>query len=124
MPYLAIFRLELEKTIVMLHFTTFNLSKCNISHKKSFFEFRTKFVLFGNFWAGTRKNYALGYFTSAPSSFPKHKISSKKTIYKFGTKIALIGHFGPEFQKANVVFEISILEFFNMQRFIQKQKKL
>ena len=36
-PYLAIFRLELEKTIVMLDFTTFNLSKCHISCKKNVF---------------------------------------------------------------------------------------
>ena len=33
-PYLAIFRLELEKSIAMLDFNTFNLSKCNISCKK------------------------------------------------------------------------------------------
>ena len=59
-----------------------------------------------------------------PQIFPNTKFRQKKTIFKFGTKIALLGHFGLEFQKANVVFEISILEFFNMQRFIQKQKKL
>ena len=43
-------------------------------------------------------------------------------ILKFGTKIALIGYFRLEFQKTNVAFEISILEFGNMQSFIQKQK--
>ena len=36
-PYLAIFRLELENNIVMLDFTTFNLSKCNVSCKKKIF---------------------------------------------------------------------------------------
>ena len=58
-PYLAIFRLDLEKTIVMLDFTTFNLSKCNISYKNNFLKFRTKFVLFGYFWAGTQKTTVL-----------------------------------------------------------------
>ena len=43
-------------------------------------------------------------------------------MLKFRTKIALIEYFGLEFQKTNVVFEINILEFVNMQRFIQKQK--
>ena len=123
MSYLTIFRLELAKPIVMLHFTTSNLSKCSISCKKNFFKFRTKFFLFGNFWTRTRKNYTLRYFTSAPSNFPKHKISSKKKILKFGTKIALTGYFGLDFQKTIVVFEISILAFVNMQRFIQKQTK-
>ena len=33
-------------------------------------------------------------------------------------------YFGLEFQKSNVVFEISILEFVNIQRFIQNQKTL
>ena len=32
--------------------------------------------------------------------------------------IASIGYFGLEFQKTNVVFEISILEFVNTQSFI------
>ena len=56
-PYLAIFRLELEKTIVMFDFSTFNLLKCNISYKKNFFKCRTKIVLFGYFLAGTQKSY-------------------------------------------------------------------
>ena len=42
-----------------------------------------------------------------------------KTL-KFETKIALIEYFGIEFEKTNVVFEISILEFGNMQSFIHK----
>ena len=46
-------------------------------------------------------------------------------ILKFENKIVLIwyiGYFGLEFQKTDVIFEISTLEFVNMQRFIQKQK--
>ena len=35
-------------------------------------------------------------------------------IFKFGTKIALIGYFGLEFQKTNVAFITSILEFVNL----------
>ena len=40
-----------------------------------------------------------------------NKILPKKKIFTFETKIALIGYFGLEFQKTNVEFEISILEF-------------
>ena len=87
---MVIFRLELEKTIVMLNFITFSLSKCNISCKKNFFKCRTKIFLFGYFWAGTRKSYC--------------------------TVVFLNQH--PQ----NIEFEISILEFVNMQSFIQKQK--
>ena len=56
--------------------------------------------------------------------FLNRKFRPKIKILKFETKIALIGYFGLKFQKANVVFEISILEFVNMQSFIQKQKTL
>ena len=58
-----------------------------------------------------------------PQIFPKTKFHPKIKILKFGTKTALIEYFGLEIQKTNVVFEISILEFVNMQRFTQKQKK-
>ena len=51
-----------------------------------------------------------------------NKILPQKKIFTFETKIALIGYFGLEFQKTNVEFEISIFEFINMQKFIQKQK--
>ena len=37
-------------------------------------------------------------------------------------KIVLIGYFGLEFQKPNVEFEISILEFVRVRSFIQKEK--
>ena len=107
--YLTIFWLELEKTILMLDFITFNLSKCNISYKKIFLSF------------------VLCYFTSAPSKFSNIKFYPNMKVYKFGTKIALIGYFVLEFQKTNVVFEISILEFVNMQTFdnlSSKKKKL
>ena len=62
-----------------------------------------------------KKATVLWYFTSAPSK-------TKIKILKFGTKIVLIGYFGLEIQKSNFVFVISILEFDNMQSFIQKQE--
>ena len=51
-----LFRLEFEKAIAMLDFSTFNLSKCNISCKKNIFKCRTKIALFGYFCAGARKS--------------------------------------------------------------------
>ena len=117
---MVIFRLEFEKTIVMLKFSTFNLSKCNISFKKKiFFKCWTKVVLFGYFWAGTRKSY---FFYISTLKFFQTKFCPKIKIFKFGTKIVLIGYFGLEFQKTNVEFQISILEFVKMQSFIQKQE--
>ena len=79
-PYLAIFRLELEKTIVMLDFSTFNLSKCNISCKKLFYNFLktfSKLSYLGIFGLELEKATVRWYFTSAPSNSSKHKISSK-----------------------------------------------
>ena len=38
LPYWAIFGLKREKTIVMLDFNRFNLSKCNISSEKKLFQ--------------------------------------------------------------------------------------
>ena len=35
-------------------------------------------------------------------------------VLKFETKTVLIGYFGLEFQKANVVFEISVFKFTNI----------
>ena len=120
---MAIFRLELEKAIVMLDFSTFNLPKCNISCKNNFFECKTKIVLFGYFWTGTRKSYYIVVFLHHTLKFFQTKFCPNIKILKFATKIVLIGYFGQEFQKTNPEFKISILEFVNMQSFIQKQKK-
>ena len=83
-----------------------------------------KLSYFGIFGQDLNKATVLWYFTSAPSNFSIHKTPFKIKILKFGDKIALIGYFGIEFQNTNVVFEISILEFVNMQSFIQKPKTL
>ena len=98
-PYLVIFRLELEKTIVLLDFSTINLSNCNISCKKN--KKKKKLNVGLNL-------FYLGIF---------------ELELKIWTKIVLIGYFGQEFQKPNTVFEMNILKLVNMQSFIQKQKK-
>ena len=119
MPYLAIFRLELEKTIVMLDFTTFNLSKCIFLAKKIFLNLGLNFL-------GLELEKLLYYniLHQHPQICPNTKFRPKIKILKLRTKIALILYFGLEFQKANVVFEISILAFVNMQCLIQKQTKV
>ena len=68
------------------------------------------------------KATVLWYFISSPSNVSNTKFRTKVKILKFDT--ALIGCFGLEFQKNSSVFEISTLEFVNMQSYIQKQKKL
>ena len=114
----------MKKTIAMLYLSTFNLSKCNISCKKNFFKRSTKIVLFVYYWAGTRKSYCTGFFCISTLKLFESKFCPKIRTLKFGTKIVLIGYFRLEFQKSNVEFQISILEFVNMQSFIQKQKKI
>ena len=86
--------------------------KCNISCKKNFFKCRTKNIFFGYFFAGTRKSYCtVVFYTSVPWNFFQTEFCPKIKILKFGDKIVLVGYFGLEFQKTNVEFEISILEF-------------
>ena len=109
-PYLAIYRLEPEKTIVMLDFSTFNYV----------FKYRTEIVLFGYFWTGIPKTYCNVVFYITTLNFfcqryHHQKFPAKMKILKFGTKIALIGYLGLEFQKTNVAFKINILEFVNLQ---------
>ena len=77
---------------------------------------------FGIFGLELYKATVLWYFYISTLKFFQAKFCPKIKILKFGTKIVLIGYFELEFQKANVEFEISILEFINMQSFIQKQK--
>ena len=120
---MAIFRLELEKTIVTLDFSIFNLSKCNISCKKKKIRCRIKncFIWVFLVWKSKKQLYC-GILNQQPQIFANTKFRSKIKTLKFGTKIVLIEYFGLEFQKANVVFEISI-KIVNTQSFIQKQKK-
>ena len=107
-------RLELEKTIVMLD------SKCHISGKKSFLKIGPKWSYLGIFGLELEKATVCSILHQHPQIFPNTKSRPKIKTFKFGTKAALIGCFGLEFQKTNVVFEISILKFVNMQSFIQK----
>ena len=89
--------------------------------QKNFFKCRTKIVLFGYFWVGTRKSYCTVDFLHQHPHIFHTKFCQKIKVLKFGTKFVLIGYFGLECQKTNVKFEISILKFVNMQSFIQKQ---
>ena len=70
------------------------------------------------------KATVLWYFYISTLKFFQTKLCPKIKIIKFATKIVLIGYFGLEFRKTNVEFEISILEFVNMQSFTQKTKKI
>ena len=99
----------------MLDFSTFNLPKCNISCKNNFFECKTKIVLFGYFWTGTRKSYYTVVFLHHTLKFFQTKFCPNIKILKFATKIVLIGYFGQEFQKTKPEFKISILEFVQLQ---------
>ena len=83
-PYVATFRQMFEKAIVRLDFSTFNLSKCNISCKKYFFKCRNKIVSFGYFWAGTRNT----------------RFQTKRKILEFMTRIVLIVYFRLDLQKS------------------------
>ena len=63
--YLVIFRLDLAKIIVLLDFSTFSLSKCNISFKKTFLNEGPKLSYLGIFALELQKATVMWYFTSA-----------------------------------------------------------
>ena len=66
LPYLAILRLGLAKTIAMIDCSIFNLPKFNISAKKKKINARPKLSYLGIFGLELEKATALWYFTSAP----------------------------------------------------------
>ena len=78
----------------------------------------------GIFVLELEKATELWFFYISTVNFFQTKLCPKIKIFKFGTKTVLIGYFGLEFQKTNVEFEIGILEFVNMQSFIEKQKNI
>ena len=57
----------------MLNFSTFSLSKCTISRKKTFLNLGPKFSYLGMFGQELEKATVLWYFTSASSYFSNHK---------------------------------------------------
>ena len=61
-PYFSIFRLEIEKTTVMLDFSPFNLPKCNISGKSTFLNARPKLFYWGVFGLDIQKATVLWLF--------------------------------------------------------------
>ena len=91
--------------------------------KKTFLNVGTKLFYLGIFGLELEQATVLWFFYISTLKFFQTKFCPKIKILKSGTKIFLIGCFGLEFQKTNVEFKISILEFVNIQRFIQKQKK-
>ena len=76
----------------------------------------------GIFGLELKKATILWFFYISTLKFFQSKFCPKIKILKFETKIVLIVYFELEFQKTNVEFEITILEFVNMQSFIQKQQ--
>ena len=84
----------------MLDFTTFSLLKCSISFKKDFFKFRTKFVLFRCFWAGTRKDYCtVIFYISTLKFFQTQNFVQKQKSLNPGPKLAQLGILGWNFKK-------------------------
>ena len=79
--------------------------------------------LWGIFELKLGKATVLWFFYISTLKFFQEKFCPRKRIFKFGTKNGLAGYFGLKFQKTNVEFEIGILEFVNIQSFIQKQKR-
>ena len=69
--------LELQKTTVLLDFSTFSLSKYNIPCKKAFLNKVPKLSYLGIFGLELEKATVLWYFTTAPSNLSKHKILTK-----------------------------------------------
>ena len=59
----------------------------------------------------SKKLLYCGILHQHPQIFANTKFRPKIKILKFGTNIALIEYFGIEFQKTNIVFEISTLKF-------------
>ena len=76
----------------------------------------------GIFGLELKKATILWFFYISTLKFFQSKFCPKIKILKFETKIVLIVYFELEFQKTNVEFEITIVEFVNMQSFIQKQQ--
>ena len=69
----------------------------------------------------SKKLLRCGILHQHPQIFLNTKFQLNLKILKFRTEAALIV-FSARISKTNVVFEISIFEFVNMQSFIQKQE--
>ena len=90
--------------------------------KKVFLNVGPKLFYLGIFGVELENTTVLWFLYMNTLKFFQRKFCPKIKIFKFGTKIVLIEYFELGFQKTNFEFEITILEFFNMQSFIQKQK--
>ena len=118
---MVIFRLELEKLLFSL---TSAPSVCQnvVFLAKKLFQMKDQYYLIWVFlgW-NLKKLLCCGILHQHPQIFLNTKFHPKKNICKFGTKTSLIV-FSARISKTSVVFEISVFEFVNMQRFIQKQE--
>ena len=118
---MAIFKLELENTSCLTSAPSI-CRNCYISCKKTFLNVGPKLFYLGILGLELEKATVLWLFYISTLKFFQIKFCPNTNILKFRTKIVLIGYLALEFQKTNVKFEISILEFVNMQNFIQNQK--
>ena len=67
----------------------------------------------------------LSYLTSAPSTLSNCEISQKKEkCLNLGPKMSYLGIFGLKFEENIIIFEISTLEFVEIQNFAEKEKCL
>ena len=97
----------------MFDFSTFNF--LNVGPKLSYL---------GILGQKAKKLLYYGILHQHPQIFPNTKFRPKIKILKFGTKNCSYWVFWTAISKTNVVFEISILEFVNIQSFTQKQKSV
>ena len=124
-PYLAIFRLELEKTIVMPDFSISSVCQNVIFlAKRNFLNEGSKLSYSGIFGLELEKATVLWYFISTSSNFSKHKISTKNKILKFGTKTALIGYFRLEFPKLKSYLKSAFWNLFTCKASSKNKKTL
>ena len=89
--------------------------------KNTFSNVGPKFFIWVFLGWNSKKLLYWGFFYISTLKFVQKKFCPKTKLLKFGTQIVSTGYFGLEFQKTDVEFEISILEFVNLQSFIQKQ---
>ena len=85
--YLAILG-QTQKKLLSCLTLPFNLSKFNISCKNTFFKFRTKFVLFEYFQAGTQKIYCtVIFYISTFKFFQTQNFVQKQNSLSLGPKL-------------------------------------
>ena len=121
-PYLGIFKLQLEKAIVI-----FEISTRKFASKQIFVQNKKKLQmwdqitnsLFGYFWAAVLKNYCY-IWNQNSQNCQNAKFSTKIKILTFGIKTALFEYFWVKFWKIMVSFHVETLKLVKKQSFVQK----